>query len=78
MAHSMYSTTCTHDGGSSKPYDLAHESCAITTQRQAARIEPLGILADGPGGLLAGWDKVEVLRLVRFKVLQEVFRNVVE
>ena len=30
------------------------------TQRQAARIEPLGLLADDPTGLLSAWDIVEV------------------
>ncbi len=29
------------------------------TQRQAARIEPLGLLADEPLGLLAAWGKVD-------------------
>ena len=29
------------------------------TQRQAARIEPLGLFADEPIGLLAAWDKVD-------------------
>jgi hypothetical protein len=29
------------------------------TSRQAERIDPLGLLADEPAGLLAAWDKVE-------------------
>jgi hypothetical protein len=39
--------------------------CAVTkiapplTQRQAARIEPLGLLADEPTGLLSAWDSVD-------------------
>jgi len=32
---------------------------APLTERQAARIEPLGLLADDPAGLLAAWSKVE-------------------
>jgi len=31
------------------------------TERQAARIEPLGLLADEPQGLLSAWDKIERL-----------------
>jgi len=31
------------------------------TERQAARIEPLGLLADEPAGLLEAWNKVELL-----------------
>jgi hypothetical protein len=30
------------------------------TQRQAARIQPLGLLADEPSGLLAAWVRVEM------------------
>jgi hypothetical protein len=29
------------------------------TQRQAARIEPVGLLADDPASLLSAWDIVE-------------------
>jgi hypothetical protein len=32
---------------------------APVTERQAARIKPLGLLADDPAGLLAAWDQVE-------------------
>jgi hypothetical protein len=32
---------------------------APVTERQAARIEPLGLLADDPAGLLDAWGKVE-------------------
>jgi hypothetical protein len=31
------------------------------TQRQAARIQPLGLLADEPRGMLAAWERVEML-----------------
>jgi DinB superfamily len=31
------------------------------TERQAARIEPLGLLADEPSGLLEAWNRVEIL-----------------
>ncbi len=31
------------------------------TERQAARIEPLGLLADEPAGLLDVWSNIDVL-----------------
>lgn len=32
---------------------------APLTERQAARIEPLGLLADEPAGLTSAWDRIE-------------------
>jgi hypothetical protein len=44
------------------PYDRAMTKVAPPlTERQAALIEPLGLFADEPIGLLAAWTKVEVL-----------------
>jgi hypothetical protein len=41
-------------------YDLAVTKIAPPlTQRQAARIEPLGLLADDPTGLLSAWNIVD-------------------
>jgi hypothetical protein len=47
------------------PREMRHTIRAVTkiapplTARQAARIEPLGLLADEPAGLLAAWSKVD-------------------
>jgi hypothetical protein len=44
----------------SRAYDPAVSKIAPPlTQRQAARIEPVGLLADDPASLLSAWDIVE-------------------